>query len=183
VPISLNEVVRAAVETSRPTAGKHTVELVESLDSELPDLMLDEVKMRQVVVNLLVNAIRFSPEHGTVKVVTRREPKFMIIEVVDQGPGILPEETVRIFELFGQGVRGLDRRMGGLGIGLHLVRRISELHGAHVGVNSQPGQGSTFWVRLPASLADEAERAASGQPVAELSAVTAGFPEAGQKAA
>ena len=183
VPISLNEVVRAAVETSRPTAEKHTVELVEALDEDLPPLMLDEVKMRQVVVNLLVNAIRFSPEHGTVKVVTRREPKFMIIEIVDQGPGILPEETVRIFELFGQGVRGLDRRMGGLGIGLHLVRRISELHGAHVGVNSQPGQGSTFWVRLPASLAEEAERAASGQPVAELSAVTAGFPEAEQKAA
>ncbi|TMQ58793.1 MAG: GAF domain-containing sensor histidine kinase [Candidatus Eisenbacteria bacterium] len=139
VPLSVNEVVRAAVETARPTATKHTVELVEALDSELPPLLLDEVKMRQVVVNLLVNAIRFSPEHGTVKVVTRREPKFMLIEVVDQGPGILPEETVRIFELFGQGVSGLDRRTGGLGIGLHLVRRISELHGAHVGVNSQPG--------------------------------------------
>jgi len=163
IPLSVNEVVRAAVETSRPTAEKHTVELVEALDEDLPPLMLDEVKMRQVVVNLLVNAIRFSPEHGTVKVVTRREPRFTIIEVLDQGPGILPEETVRIFELFGQGVRGLDRRTGGLGIGLHLVRRISELHGAHVGVNSQPGQGSAFWVRLPQSLAEEAERDAAGQ--------------------
>jgi signal transduction histidine kinase len=184
MPLSVNEIVRAAVETSRPTAVKHTVELIEVLDQDLPPLLLDEVKMRQVVVNLLVNAIRFSPEHGTVKVVTRREPKFTIIEVLDQGPGILPEETVRIFELFGQGVRGLDRRTGGLGIGLHLVRRISELHGAHVGVNSQPGQGSTFWVRLPASLAEEAERAAAGQPAhGEPGDPVAGFPEAQQKAA
>ena len=184
LPLSVNDVVRAAVETSRPTAEKHTVELIEVLDEDLPPLMLDEVKMRQVVVNLLVNAIRFSPEHGTVKVVTRHEPKFTIIEVLDQGPGILPEETVRIFELFGQGVRGLDRRTGGLGIGLHLVRRISELHGAHVGVNSQPGQGSAFWVRLPQSLAEEAERAAAGLPVqGEPGAPAAEFPEAQQKAA
>jgi signal transduction histidine kinase len=183
MPIAVNDVVKAAVETSRQTAAKHSVELVESLDDDLPVLMLDEVKMRQVVVNLLVNAIRFSPEHGTVKVITRREPKFTTIEVVDQGPGILPEETVRIFELFGQGVRGLDRRTGGLGIGLHLVRRISELHGAHVGVNSQAGQGSTFWVRLPQSLAEEAVRAAAGQPVSERVAAAIGFPEVHEKAA
>src|SRR5262249_31056703 len=91
VPVSVTDGVRAAVETSRPTAVKHTIELVEALDAELPPLMLDEVKMRQVVVNLLVNAIRFSPEHGTVKVVTRREPKFTISEGVGQGPGVLPE--------------------------------------------------------------------------------------------
>jgi signal transduction histidine kinase len=183
VPVGVNDVVKAAVETSRQTAVKHGVELIESLEEDLPPLLLDEVKMRQVVVNLLVNAIRFSPERGTVKVVTRREPKCTVIEVVDQGPGILPEETVRIFELFGQGVRGLDRRTGGLGIGLHLVRRISELHGAHVGVNSQPGQGSTFWVRLPSSLAEDAAREAAGQHVADPVAGAIGFPEATQKAA
>jgi len=171
MPLPVNEVVRAAVETSRSTAQKHDVELTEALDPDLPPMMLDEVKMRQVVVNLLVNAIRFSPERGTVKVVTRREPKFAIIEVVDQGPGILPEETVRIFELFGQGVRGIDRRTGGLGIGLHLVRRISELHGAHVGVNSQAGQGSTFWVRLPISLAEEAARGGPSPAPAEVRVV------------
>jgi signal transduction histidine kinase len=183
MPLAVNDVVRAAIETSRPTAEKHTVELTEALEQDLPAMMLDEVKMRQLVVNLLVNAIRFSPEHGTVKVITRREPKFTVIEVADQGPGILPEETVRIFELFGQGVRGLDRRTGGLGIGLHLVRRISELHGAHVGVNSQPGQGSTFWVRLPQSLADEAERAGAGQATGEADGHGAGLPEAEKKAA
>jgi signal transduction histidine kinase len=61
MPIAVNDVVKAAVETSRQTAVKHEVELVEALEEDLPQLMLDEVKMRQVVVNLLVNAIRFSP--------------------------------------------------------------------------------------------------------------------------
>jgi len=164
VPLSVNDVVHAAVETTRQTAVKHTVGLVEAFEQDLPPLLIDEVKMRQVVVNLIVNAVKFSPEQGTVKVCTRREPKYAIVEVVDQGPGIMPEETVRIFELFGQGLRGLDKRTGGLGIGLHLVKRISELHGAHVGVNSRPGEGSTFWVRLPLSLADEAARVAGNAP-------------------
>ncbi len=157
VPLGVNEVVRAAIETTRTMAEKHGVEVMEMTDPELPPLMLDEVKMRQVVVNLIVNAIKFSPARGTVKVQTRRESEYALIEVMDQGPGILPEETVHIFELFGQGVRRLDANDGGLGIGLHLVKRISELHGAHVGVNSQPGNGSAFWVRLPLALAEEAE--------------------------
>jgi signal transduction histidine kinase len=159
MPLAVNEVVHAAVETTRSTAVQHGIELTEALEAELPRMMLDEVKMRQVVVNLLVNAVKFSPDRGGVKIQTRREPQYVVIEVIDQGPGILPEETVHIFDLFGQGLRGLDRRGGGLGIGLHLVKRISELHGAHVGVNSQPGSGSTFWVRLPLALADEARHA------------------------
>jgi signal transduction histidine kinase len=115
-----------------------------------------------------------------VKVRTRREPQYVVVEVMDLGPGILPEETVHIFDLFGQGVRGLDRATGGLGIGLHLVKRISELHGAHVGVNSQPGGGSTFWVRLPLALADEARHTAE---VAATEAAAAGEMPPERKAA
>jgi signal transduction histidine kinase len=111
--------------------------------------------MRQVVVNLLVNAIKYSPEHGVVAVTSRREGDHVVIEVRDRGPGILPDEATHIFELFGQGVREKDSKSGGLGIGLHLVKRLTELHGGHVGVNSQPGQGSSFWVRLPLPVADQ----------------------------
>jgi signal transduction histidine kinase len=153
----VNEVVRAALETSRALAQKHGVELADKLDDRLPPLSIDEVKLRQVVVNLLANAIKFSPERGTVAVASRIDQDAVVIEVTDDGPGILPEESTHIFELFGQGVRGLDRKGGGLGIGLHLVKRLSELHGGHVGVNSVPGKGSTFWVRLPMSLAGEVD--------------------------
>ena len=73
----------------------------------------------------------------------------VIVSVHDQGPAIRPEEATNIFELFGHSLREEAARGGGLGIGLHLAKRIAELHGGHVGVNSKPGEGSTFWVRLP----------------------------------
>jgi two-component system sensor histidine kinase SenX3 len=71
------------------------------------------------------------------------------VEVNDGGPGIAPDTATHIFELFGQNVSEDADTRGGLGIGLHLVKRITELHGGHVGVNSRPGEGSTFWIRLP----------------------------------
>ncbi len=159
---SLNDVAQTALETSRPMADKHGVRLVESLDSELVDVSLDPVKMRQVLINLLTNAIKFSPEDGLIEMRTRRDGAFLVAEVTDQGPGIHPDDLTNIFELFGQGVRTPPKatRQDGLGIGLHLVKRITELHGGHVGVNSLPGEGSTFWVRIPVAASQEVELAA-----------------------
>jgi len=152
--VSLNDVVRDSVETVRPSAEKHRISLLEDYSEELPRLSLDEVKMRQVVVNLIANAVRFSPEGSRVTVRTWGEEGAFVIDVADEGPGISPDEATHIFELFGQGASARGVREGGLGIGLHLVKRISELHGAHVGVNSEAGKGSTFWIRLPVSLAE-----------------------------
>jgi two-component system OmpR family sensor kinase len=74
---------------------------------------------------------------------------------------VRPEDAVQIFELFGQGLRPSGERVaGGIGIGLHLVKRIVELHGGHVGVNSEPGRGATFWMRLPRVHAAALEQAA-----------------------
>ena len=154
VPISINEVARAAAETSRSLGRRRGIEIDEVYDATLPALPLDEVKMRQVMVNLLVNAIKFSPDNSRVVVQTGRDGDHVRVEVRDKGAGIHPEDTTHIFELFGQGVHGPGRDSGGLGIGLHIVKRISELHGGHVGVNSTLGQGSSFWVRLPLALAE-----------------------------
>jgi len=158
VSMSVNEVAHAALETTRSLAQKHGVELAEQLDPELPHVALDEVKMRQVLVNLLVNAVKFSPEGGRVVLETMRDGEYLRVHVTDQGEGIAPEDATHIFELFGQGVHERRERRG-LGIGLHLVKRITELHGGHVGVNSRPGVGSTFWVRLPL------QAVASSEPV------------------
>jgi len=155
VSMSVNEMAHAAVETTRMLARKHGVELVEQLDPLLPHVTLDEVKLRQAVVNLLVNAVKFSPERGKVVIETLRDGDFLRIQVADQGAGIAPEDSAHIFELFGQGEHGA--RAGGLGIGLHLVKRLTELHGGHVGVNSRVGEGSTFWLRLPLNAAEPAE--------------------------
>jgi len=166
-PVSLNDVLRDSVETVRPGAEKNRLTLVEDYSEELPRLTLDEIKMRQVVVNLITNAIRFSPPAGKITVRSWAEKGAFVVDVADEGPGIPPEEATHIFELFGQGVRGREAKDSGLGIGLHLVKRISELHGAHVGVNSEPGKGSTFWVRLPATLAEGYRDDAEGEELAE----------------
>lgn len=152
--VRLEELMRTAVETSRSMAERRGVQVRVSGAAGLPALHLDEVKMRQVLVNLLVNAVKFSPEGSTVELSAAPEDDFVRLEVRDQGPGVRPEDAATIFELFAQGVDGQDGARGGLGIGLHLVKRISELHGGHVGVNSGAEGGSTFWVRLPLALAE-----------------------------
>ncbi|MCC6649894.1 MAG: HAMP domain-containing histidine kinase [Candidatus Eisenbacteria bacterium] len=147
--VSLAEVVRGAVETTRTTAKKYDVTIESDLSEDLPPILVDEVKMRQVAVNLLVNAIKFSPRGSAVRLRTRLDDRHVRIEVSDDGPGIAPESATHIFELFAQGTHPEQDSRGGLGIGLHLVKRLTELHGGHVGVNSRDGAGSTFWVRLP----------------------------------
>jgi signal transduction histidine kinase len=147
--LDLPEVVRGAVETSRALAQKFGVTLEVEPASALPQLSVDEVKIRQVVVNLLVNAIKFSPRGAPVRLRMVQDGTCVRVEVNDQGPGIAPDTATHIFELFGQAVPEDGETRGGLGIGLHLVKRITEMHGGHVGVNSRPGEGSTFWIRLP----------------------------------
>lgn len=147
--IDISEVVRGAVETTRPLAQKFGVTVTAELGHDLPQLSVDEVKMRQVIVNLLVNAVKFSPRDSAVTVRTVQDGACVRCEVHDKGPGIDPDTATHIFELFGQNVPEDAEARGGLGIGLHLVKRITEMHGGHVGVNSRAGEGSTFWVRLP----------------------------------
>ncbi len=159
--ITLTEVARGAVETTQPMAERYGVTFAVEHAGDLPELPLDEVKIRQVIVNLLVNAVKFSPRGETVTLRTRRDGNFVRLEVSDHGPGVPAEQATQIFELFGQGPGESSGARGGVGIGLHLVKRLTELHGGHVGVISCVGEGSTFWARLPIRPA----RQADGDPV------------------
>ncbi|MDB5943199.1 MAG: putative histidine kinase, hybrid, partial [Ramlibacter sp.] len=109
----------------------------------------DAVRIEQIVNNLLTNALKYTPPGGDVDLVVRRDGESALIEVRDSGEGIPAALLPRIFDLFVQGERALDRRAGGLGIGLTLVRRLVELHAGTVGVESS-ASGSRFTVRLPA---------------------------------
>jgi signal transduction histidine kinase len=165
VRLSVAALVRSGIETSRGIALRYGVRLREEFPPVVPELMLDEVKIRQAVVNLIGNAVKFSPSGGEVVVRIVPETEWVRIEVADQGPGVAPEDSVHIFELFGQGLRQEPGTRDGLGIGLHLVKRLSELHGGHVGVTPAAERGSTFWIRLPvqeraAADADLDQRAA-----------------------
>jgi signal transduction histidine kinase/uncharacterized membrane protein YuzA (DUF378 family) len=164
--LSINDVARTAADTARSIAERCGATIVQELDETLPNLDIDEVKMRQVIVNLLVNAAKYSPKNGRITLRTGFDGTFAFVEVADQGPGIHPDDATHIFELFNQGSHGQERRSGGIGIGLHLVKRLSELHGGHVGLRSDVG-GSTFIIRLPLTFAEDSSRPESvAEPVA-----------------
>jgi CheY-like chemotaxis protein len=106
------------------------------------------------LVNLLTNAAKYTPAGGSIYLMVEVEGQEVLFRVRDNGVGILPKALPRMFELFAQGDRSLDRSEGGLGIGLTLVKSLAELHGGTVtAVSAGPGKGSEFTVRLPAAAA------------------------------
>ena len=148
--VALKNVLSSAVETSMPlvNAGGHTLEV------HVPEgglqLVADATRLAQVVSNLLNNAAKYTPQGGHIELTVRREASRVAIAVSDTGVGIAAEALPEVFEMFTQVGRNRDRSQGGLGIGLALVRRLVELHGGTVTVESPGnGGGSTFTVRLP----------------------------------
>jgi signal transduction histidine kinase len=111
--------------------------------------------------NLLSNAAKYSPSGGTVLVWSERRGDVLRVNVRDQGPGIPEEFRTRIFEKFSQADSSATRQKGGTGLGLHIARRfIEHMHG-HIGFESEPGAGSTFWVELPAARVNVAAETAA----------------------
>jgi PAS domain S-box-containing protein len=118
----------------------------------------DETRIEQIVTNLVGNAVKFTPPDGAITVSVRADGQHALLEVKDTGVGIPADVLPKIFDLFVQSERSLDRSQGGLGIGLTLVRRLVELHGGSVQASSGgAGMGSTFTVRLPAIPAPKAK--------------------------
>ncbi len=149
-PVDVQAVVARAIEQTRPLFGRHR----EPVTADLPDgpvlVLGDEVRLSQVVANLLVNAAKFTPPDGRVIVRVAREGGGIEVQVQDTGCGIAPDLLPRVFELFVQGRQAIDRSHGGLGLGLAIVRNLVELHGGTVHAHSEgEGQGSAFTVRLP----------------------------------
>jgi PAS domain S-box-containing protein len=117
----------------------------------------DRARLEQVLSNLLDNAVKFTPAGKQISVAVEQKDDWAVLHVADEGEGLAPESAERMFDLFVQGERGLDRAAGGLGVGLALVKRLTELHGGTVSASSAGrGHGATFTVRLPAVLAPAA---------------------------
>jgi len=151
--ITLQNVVDLAVESSKPAidTARHTL----SVELPLEDIQLhgDLTRLSQVLSNLLLNAAKYTPEGGFIKLSASMEGGFVVVQVSDNGIGI-PQEMLRaVFEMFGQVNQTLDRAQGGLGIGLALVKNIVELHKGEIRAESLgSGKGSTFTVKLPAQV-------------------------------
>jgi len=148
-PVAVSDIVEVAVETVRPLIEQRRHELTVSLPPEPIWLHADAARLEQVLVNLLTNAAKYTEEGGRVSLTVQQEGDECVLRVRDTGVGITPALLPCIFDLFTQAERSLDRSQGGLGIGLALVQRITDLHGGTVEAYSALGQGSEFVVRLP----------------------------------
>ena len=150
--------LRRTANLCRPVTERKNIDLECRLDEPIPLLRQDQGKVQQILNNLLSNAIKFTPEGGRVTLRARAEGRFVVVEVQDTGVGIAEEDRETIFEKFrqaklpGQGENVLTREHQGTGLGLSIVRELTKLLGGDVHLESQPGQGSTFTVRLPLML-------------------------------
>ncbi len=150
-PVDLSRLVADNVALNRVLASRKNVRLTLKSTSDLPPVPCDSVKIGQVLNNLIDNAVKFSPLGGSVAVTLDLDGDHVRLVVADQGAGIPEEERARLFQPFGRpGSQGTSGERG-TGLGLAIVRRIIEGHGGRIGVESEPGRGSTFFFTLPLS--------------------------------
>jgi PAS domain S-box-containing protein len=150
--LDLRGIVKGAVESVQSTIDRRHHELLVTMPSEPVWLSVDPNRMEQVIVNLLNNACKYTEEGGRLAITVAVEEDQAVLRVHDSGVGIASDLLPHIFDLFIQADKSLDRSDGGLGIGLALVQRLTELHGGTVqAFSAGVGQGSEFVLRLPAS--------------------------------
>ncbi|HQR10421.1 MAG TPA: GAF domain-containing protein [Casimicrobiaceae bacterium] len=133
----------------RERAQRHNVDLRLAVGPDLGEVTADERKFKQIVVNLLTNAVKFTQDGGSVEVTARRDADAIVTAVRDTGIGIAKEDQEAVFEEFRQVGRNYTNKQEGTGLGLTLTRRFVELHGGRIWVESEPGKGSTFTFTLP----------------------------------
>ena len=151
VRLDLADVLRQAVETSRPAVESGGHALTVTLPPEAVYVDADPMRLAQVVSNLLNNAAKFTDRGGRISLTAGRDGNAAVVAVADTGVGIPADKLAGVFEMFSQLDRTLEKTQGGLGIGLSLVKGVVELHGGSVTARSDgPGRGSEFVVRLPA---------------------------------
>ena len=165
-PVSINHLCQSSLPFIKQQALQKRIQLEIKVPLNLPDLLIDERRMRQVLINLLNNAVKFTPNGGRITLEVSGQqrradpdsvdspPHFLVketlqIAVIDTGIGIAPEDINKLFQPFIQIDGALNRQYQGTGLGLALVKRIVELHGGQVGLTSEVGVGSCFTIDLP----------------------------------
>jgi signal transduction histidine kinase len=155
---SLRNVIDTVVASAGSLAESKGLALVSDVSGELPKGLGDERRLTQVVLNLVSNAIKFT-DQGSVAVSASAANGIFEVAIRDTGPGIAPEDQTRIFEAFQQVDNSNTRKKGGTGLGLSISKRLVQMHGGTIEVESTVGVGSTFYVRLPIRVAEQREAA------------------------
>jgi signal transduction histidine kinase len=147
-PIDVDEIIRGATFTIESTLNNTHVQIVRDIASDIPVLNTDRDKLRQIILNLLDNAVKFT-ERGEIKISAARQNGALKLVVSDTGIGIPQQDLSQVFEEFHQGGSSTSKKYRGTGLGLAIVKRLVVLLGGHIDVFSQVGAGSTFTVILP----------------------------------
>ena len=155
---SVRNVVDTVVVQAGSLAQAKGLELAADVADDLPKGLGDERRLTQVVLNIVSNAIKFT-EKGSVTISASTASGMFEIAITDTGPGIAPEDQARIFEAFQQVDNSNTRKKGGTGLGLSISKRMVEMHGGTMTVESELGIGSTFFVRLPIRVGEQREAA------------------------
>ena len=149
-------IVTQITQNLRTQLEERRIQLETVLSPELPDVMIDGVRIAQVLTNLMSNAIKFSPPGGRIEVTAEPWNGVVRVGVRDQGEGITPQDLPKLFRKFSQIDSSATRKAGGTGLGLVICKGIVEQHGGQIAVDSTPGQGSTFYFTLPTTGAGAA---------------------------
>lgn len=172
-PLELADVIAKAVEMASPLLEQRGSKLRTSVPSGL-QVHADAHRLAQVFSNLLTNAAKYSEPGGSIQVRAEQPSGRVRVSVTDDGMGIDPELLPRVFELFIQGHRSIARSQGGLGLGLPIVKSLTEMHGGSVSAHSAgPGKGSRFVVELPLLRDHDADESSAGAPPPSRSAARA----------
>lgn len=157
--VQLGALCAALADHVRPLADRKKLQLEQDIEDALPAVFTDAGKLRQILFNLMSNAIKFTPEGGRIRLAARRcDDARLQLAVQDTGPGIAPEHQQVIFEKFRQIDQSATREHHGTGLGLAIAKELTYLLGGEIGVDSTPGQGATFWVRLTTAAPQPRER-------------------------
>jgi PAS domain S-box-containing protein len=152
-PVDLRTIIEAALESVQPATQAKAIRMQTVLDPRAGPIMGDPTRLQQIIWNLVMNAVKFTPRHGQVQVHLERVQSHVELVVSDTGAGIEPDVLPHLFERFRRADSSTTRQYGGLGIGLALVRHLVEIHGGTVSAHSAgAGHGATFTVTLPISL-------------------------------
>jgi signal transduction histidine kinase/HPt (histidine-containing phosphotransfer) domain-containing protein len=173
-PVDLAQLLAETMDAVKPDAARKKIALSTEIDRELSAPILDRVRLKQVLLNYLSNAVKFTAEGGSVAARIRREKDELVVEVEDNGIGISKQDIRRLFVQFQQLDGSSSKRYQGTGLGLAITRQIVEAQGGSVGVKSKLGKGSIFFARLPLIRAfEEHERNCGSRPIGRPPSVKA----------
>jgi len=151
-PIDIDRLVSQTIQSVSPAAAKAEIEITASLPEFSVPLIGDELRLQQVITNLLLNAIKFSASGEPINFRVRQTSSLAEFAIQDHGKGVAPEEHSRIFERFYQSESSQHAQRGGYGLGLAIAKLIVEQHGGRIWLESAPGEGATFYFTLPLTL-------------------------------